>query len=542
MKTLSISVLFLAGTFCVLSAQRTLWQKTLPSSSQDLLAGMTMTIDGQYLVGGSSIQNVLGSTQEAISQFSNSGYDYHIVKLSQQGEKLWEKYFGGTRHDYLGTVLAMHDGGFLLGGASYSSEGKDKKDRNYGGSDLWMIRLDENGEEIWQKTIGTSANEEIRSFTETTNGDILVAANIQHKRYGFGGEDVWLIKLDKKGKMLLQVFLGGSGTDEVAQIISTRDGGFLAAISSNSGKSEKKDFVFKQETTETQAQIQPLIIGKESDNFGLNDYWVVKLDKNLNPQWQRNFGGTGEDKIKNISLTDSGFILAGESRSNSSGNKKTALEEGSDLWLVSLNENGEELWQQSYNFKNRDVLMSLNVIHDEKQKTKGILVGGYTQAEEKMQEKDETFWMLYVDKTGKEIWRKYAEGNEKKKEERLVSATLNRDGSYLLAGTSSDELGKEQWKVLKLGDKDLDNLIEKNDLRIFPNPVEDYCYVEVETDIEAKNEIDISVFDMSGKKIQTLKTKNKVTKLNTSSLPQGVYVVSAVTSIGVKKSGKIVKK
>ena len=208
-----------------------------------------------------------------------------------------------------------------------------------------------------------------------------------------------------------------------------------------------------------------------------------------------------------------------------------------------MDKNGNELWQKTYSFGNRDVLMSANVIRktnkDNFSEDKGFLLGGYTQAEGKIQTDDEKFWMLYINAEGKEEWRKHVEGKSKKKEERLVSAKLQTDGTFLLAGTSAEELGQENWKILKLGDKDLDNLIEKQEIRIYPNPVDDYAYVEI--GFELKGEAEITLHDMSGRQVQTLKTKNKVTKINTSALPQGVYIVTATT---VEKSvnSKIVKK
>ena len=126
-----------------------------------------------------------------------------------------------------------------------------------------------------------------------------------------------------------------------------------------------------------------------------------------------------------------------------------------------------------------------------------------------------------------------------------MSAKLQSDGTFLLAGTSAEELGQENWKILKLGDKDLDNLIEKQDIRIFPNPVDDFAYVEIGKSIfdesNRNEEAEIKLFDTSGKQIEMIKTKNMVTKINTSSLPQGIYVVTA--SVGSKfVNGKIVKK
>jgi hypothetical protein len=178
-------------------------------------------------------------------------------------------------------------------------------------------------------------------------------------------------------------------------------------------------------------------------------------------------------------LTSTGFLIGGESRSERSGNKTVGIEEGTDLWLISLNERGEEIWQKSYNFKNRDVLMGMSVLHSSDDKTsKGILLGGYTQAEGRIETGDETFWLLYLNQNGNEEWRKYVKGESSKKEERLSDLKLNRDGSILLAGTSAEELGKENWKIVKLGDKQIDQLIEKQDIKIYPNPVSDYAYVE----------------------------------------------------------------
>ena len=61
--------------------------------------------------------------------------------------------------------------------------------------------------------------------------------------------------------------------------------------------------------------------------------------------------------------------------------------------------------------------------------------------------------------------------------ERLSSAEFNSDGSYVLAGTSAKEVGNENWKILKIGGEELEKLIEKENLKVYPNPVADYCYV-----------------------------------------------------------------
>ncbi|UWX62178.1 T9SS type A sorting domain-containing protein [Chryseobacterium oranimense] len=503
-----------------LSAQEVLWQKDIKSSTQDFLSQVTTTIDGQYLITGSSIQS---SKLQAEGSKQNGGYDFHLVKLNQQGEEVWEKYISGQNHDYLSGSVATQDGGFLISGTSYSGKGLDKKEDSKGGSDIWLIRLNEFGDEIWQKTLGTSSDEEARSVIQTTDLGFFVAGNVQNSSKGYGSKDVLIVKLDKDGKEVSQLILGGKGLDEVEKIIPTKDGGALLGVysRSNAGGSKK------------------------TENFGEGDYYIIKLSKEGKVEWEKNYGGKQDDHIRTLTLTSTGYLIGGESRSERSGNKSVGIEEGTDLWLISLNERGEELWQKSYNFGNRDILMGTSVIQSQDSRsknqdvTKGILLGGYTQAEGKIQTDDETFWMLYLDQDGNEKWRKHVKGESRKREERLSDIKLNRDGSIILAGTSAEELGKENWKIVKLGDKQLDQLIEKQDIKIYPNPVSDYAYVEIGFDFK---EADIMLYDMGGRQLQSLKTKNKVTKINTQNLIQGAYLVTIKTDTNKTASAKLIKK
>ena len=306
-------------------------------------------------------------------------------------------------------------------------------------------------------------------------------------------------------------------------MIPTKDGGVLLGMYSRSNQGGSK----------------------KTENYGEGDYWIIKLNKEGKVEWEKNFGGTGDDHLRTMAMTTSGFIIGGESRSERSGNKTVGIEEGTDLWLISLNERGEEIWQKSYNFKNRDVLMGMHVIlgHNERVKnqdlTKGVLLGGYTQAEGRIETDDETFWMLYIDDNGNEQWRKHIKGESKKREERLSDIKLNRDGSIILAGTSAEELGKENWKIVKLGDQQIDHLIEKQDIKIYPNPVSDYTYVEIGFDFK---EADITMYDMSGRQLQQIKTKNKVTKINTQPLIQGAYLITIKTDTNKTANAKLIKK
>ncbi|WPO81978.1 T9SS type A sorting domain-containing protein [Chryseobacterium sp. JJR-5R] len=519
MKKLYMSALTVC-TVLGISAQEVLWQKDIKSSTQDFLSQVTTTIDGQYLISGSSIR----SDKISSDNKQNQGYDFHLIKLNQQGEEVWERYFSGKNHDFLSATVNTQEGGFLLAGTSYSPKGLDKKEDSKGGSDIWLIRINEFGDELWQKTIGGASDEEARAVIQTTDFGFFVAGNIQNAAKGYGSKDVLVIRLDKNGKELSQLILGGKGLDEVEKMVPTKDGGALLGVYSRSAAGGSK----------------------KTENYGEGDYWIIKLNKDGRVEWEKNFGGKGDDHPRTLALTSTGFLIGGESRSERSGNKTTGIEEGTDLWLISLDERGEEIWQKSYSFKNRDILMGMSVItktQDTRIKsqdiTTGILLGGYTQAEQRIETDDETFWMLCLDQNGNEQWRKHVKGEKRQREERLSDLKLNRDGSIILAGTSAEELGKENWKIVKLGDKQIDQLIEKQDIKIYPNPVSDYAYVEIGFDFK---EADITLYDMGGRQLQNVKTKNKVTKINTQPLIQGAYLVSVKTAEGKTASAKLIKK
>ncbi|BFO66997.1 T9SS type A sorting domain-containing protein [Chryseobacterium sp. KCF3-3] len=543
MKKISLGA-FTLCTVLGISAQEVIWQKDIQSSTQDFLSQVTTTIDQQYLITGSSIQS---NKQQASSSKQNNGYDFHLVKLNQHSQEVWEKYFSGPNHDYLSATVTTQDGGFLLTGTSYSGKGLDKKEDSKGGSDIWLIRINEFGDELWQKTLGSSSDEEARAVIQTTDLGFFVAGNIQNASKGYGSKDVLITKLDKNGKELSQLILGGKGLDEVAKMIPTRDGGALLGIYSRSSEvrasGSENDSGMRGAGSASNVQNSNPVSrnSKQTENFGEGDYWIVKLDKNGKVEWEKNFGGKGDDHLRTLALTSTGFIIGGESRSERSGNKTVGIEEGTDLWLISLNERGEEQWQKSYSFGNRDILMGMSVLHSaDDNSSKGILLGGYTQAEGRIQTDDETFWMLYLDQNGNEQWRKHVKGESRQKEERLSDLKLNRDGSIILAGTSAEELGKENWKIVKLGDKQVDQLIEKYDIKIYPNPVSDYAYVEI--GFNDFKEADILLYDMSGRQLQSIKTKNRVTKVNTQALVQGAYLITIKTDTNKTASAKLIKK
>ncbi|MEO5572207.1 MAG: T9SS type A sorting domain-containing protein [Bacteroidia bacterium] len=113
------------------------WQNTIGGSAPDDLYSIQQTADGGYILGGSSWSNISGDKTEN----SNGGNDYWIVKTDTTGNILWQNAIGGSDHDILWSVQQTTDEGYILGGYSRSNISGDKTENCNGSEDYWIMKL-----------------------------------------------------------------------------------------------------------------------------------------------------------------------------------------------------------------------------------------------------------------------------------------------------------------------------------------------------------------------------------------------------------------
>src|SRR5690606_32760909 len=110
-----------------------------------------------FILGGSSDSSPLRNEKNEIignkSEVGRGSHDYWIVKLSATGQVEWEKTYGGNFSDQLKSILLLDDG-YLIGGTSNSTLSYDRQTENFGLGDFWILKLDEKGKEVWQKSYG----------------------------------------------------------------------------------------------------------------------------------------------------------------------------------------------------------------------------------------------------------------------------------------------------------------------------------------------------------------------------------------------------
>src|SRR5438132_11154862 len=140
-------------------------QKTIGGSSFDYLTSICLTKDGGLIVAGYSDSKISGEK----TQNSRGSYDYWVVKLNSLQQIQWDKTIGGKGSDVLNAVQQTADGGYILGGLSYSNKSLEKTQSSRGVSDYWIIKLDDIGNIQWDKTIGGSGYDDLASVQQSAD-------------------------------------------------------------------------------------------------------------------------------------------------------------------------------------------------------------------------------------------------------------------------------------------------------------------------------------------------------------------------------------
>lgn len=229
------------------------WQKSLGGSSWDGAYAIQTTSDGGYIVAGNSQSNDGNVTG------NHGGDDYWVVKLDNSGNIQWQKSLGGSASDVVSSIQQTSDGGYIVAGNSNSTNGDIST--NLGGYDYWVVKLNEIGNILWQKSFGGTYEDTLNSINTTADGGFIMAGNTYSNDGNVTGNqgmwDYWAVKINSTGNIQWQKTLGGSGDDIAASVLTASDGGYVVAGHSNSTD------------------------GNITFNYGNFDYWVVKLSPDI---------------------------------------------------------------------------------------------------------------------------------------------------------------------------------------------------------------------------------------------------------------------
>ncbi len=150
------------------------WQNTIGGNDWDDLHSIQQTADGGYILGGESNSNISGDKTENCVGF---GSDYWIVKTDASGSIQWQNTIGGSSGESFNTIQQTADGGYILGGYSGSNISGDKTENCIGGDDFWIVKTDDSGNIQWQNTIGGNSGDRLNSIQQTPDGGYILGGD-----------------------------------------------------------------------------------------------------------------------------------------------------------------------------------------------------------------------------------------------------------------------------------------------------------------------------------------------------------------------------
>ena len=296
------------------------WQKTFGGSDNDFGNSVQQTSDGGYVIAGYTNFSVVRRT------------DVYIIKTEPNGSSQWHKTFGGSDSDYGRSVQQTSDGGYIIAG--------DTSSFGAGGFDVSLIKTEPNGSSQWQKTFGGSDFDMCSSVQQTSDGGYVIAGSTYS--FGAGGSDVYLIKTEPNGNSQWEKTFGGNDDDGGYSVQQTADDGYIIAGYTDSfgagdidvyliktkpnGSSEwQKSFggnEYDRGFSVQQTSSGGYIIAGYTNSFGAGDYdvYLIKTDPNGSSEWEKTIGASKDDNGYSVQQTgDGGYIIAGATLSVGTG-------------------------------------------------------------------------------------------------------------------------------------------------------------------------------------------------------------------------------
>lgn len=335
---------------------------------------------------------LLGLTR-SIGQGSD---DIWLVKIDADGNELWNSTFGGEGGERGYSVQQTSDGGYILTGYTNSY--------GAGAYDAWILKTSSSGVEEWNSTLGGSRMDWGYSILEAGDGYIVAGYT---RSFGSEGSDIWILQIDDTGKELWNKTFGGEDNDVTYAITQANDNGYI------------------------------LVGGTHSFGAGDSDVWVVKIDSKGNKVWDHTFGGPEWDEGYNIQQTDGGYVIAGATASSTTAS--------SDAWLIKIDEQGREIWSTVVGGEEEEIAFSVYPAS-----TGGYIVTGYTDS---FSHGRSDVWLLRIDESGNVEWHRNVGGNQR---DRGFSVLQAPDGGYVFAGlTASFGAGARDMWAVKMGEPPL---------------------------------------------------------------------------------------
>ena len=205
------------------------WRKFFGGSLSELPLGVVETRNNNFIIVGSS------DSDDFNIENNKGSYDFWMIKIASTGALLLEKSFGGSAIDEARAIAATNDGNFIVVGDTRSSD--VDVSLNNGAADIWILKISAEGDLIWEKTIGGSSFDVARAIYKTQDNGFLIAGSSRSLDNGFenkGQNDALILKIDENGNLLWQKTAGGSEIDFLYDVVELNNKLIIAVGESSS--------------------------------------------------------------------------------------------------------------------------------------------------------------------------------------------------------------------------------------------------------------------------------------------------------------------
>ncbi len=362
-----------------------LWRRMYGGLQDERIWALVPTADGGFLAGGYSYSSVSGDR----TQPTRGDMDVWLIKIDAQGNLLWDKAYGGLYRDELFAIRPMLDGsGYLLGCHSWSDVSGEKSEPTRGLQDFWVLRIDNQGNLLWDKTIGGDSYEQINDLEWAADGNVYLSGGTVSDANGDLGSE------PSRGGMDFLLIKFNPQTRQV--IWAHRYGGAGEDYPYVLHLARSGNLLLGGRSGSAPAAPGPFNNGKSSAFYGGDsDYWMLELDPEGQKLREWSFGGSGLDDLYAIQENEVGqIVLGGVSNSGISGNKTEDSLGGYDYWFVGLNKKLQKTWEMEVGGIKNDALTQISRLRD------GSLVfGGHSDSNKGFDKTENSaglndFWVL----------------------------------------------------------------------------------------------------------------------------------------------------
>lgn len=514
------------------------WQACFGGFDRDYATDIVATDNGYIIIG--TIYSDSGDITN-----NHGSKDIWLTRVDSIGNLLWERAYGGSNTDYQGVVTSDFEGNFYFCGTVYSNDG-DVQSGNHGDYDVWVVKIDPDGEIIWEKCYGGSGREDIPSMELQSNGDILISCSSTSDDGDlpthYHAYDAWLFVISPNGEILKNAVFGNDLHNNVYDAIGTQDGGFFftCGASSNEGMVEG------------------------TYHGGMLDVWVVKLDSNMNIEWQMLYGGSDWDYGSfGIHGFSEGYIFLAHTNSNDddvSGYHGTTGE-ARDIWAVRIDLEGNIIWQRCLGGSDYESAGDLFQTEDG-----GFVIFGATMSNNGDVSGNHSYpnwgwsdiWMVKLSGDGELEWQQcYGSYGDDKVYGGVVQKS---DYNWVIAGSASynsDDVNcnlhfeyMEDYWVFEIKDTSTNIVNDQIDgvgIKVYPNPAKDFVMFEARlpdgqvqsSEFNLKGNNSITVINAIGQQVASLPVKSEVTMWDTREMKSGIYFYNIEINDKIK-NGKII--